>query len=52
MGASEEDVAAMGDLIGQYQQLIMKVVQGGGEGPAPASPQVPAQAGPRGVPMG
>lgn len=54
IGGTEEDVAAMGDIISQYQQLVMKVVQGGGEAPAkaPAQGQAPAMGGPRGMPMG
>ncbi len=56
IGGSEDDVAAMGDLISQYQQLITKILQGDqgepGEAQAAAPQQASAMGGPSGVPMG
>ena len=50
--ASEEDMAAMEQVIGQYKEVIQRVL-GGGEAPQKQQlAQMPVEAGATGVPMG
>lgn len=51
IGGSEDDQAEMAELMDRYQSLMSRIMSGEGEQRAEGLPQVPVEAGPRGVPM-